>query len=87
MGAYKQPAGPNAWCLGLVGNEPYFGRGDPGLEFSTQPQVLSRIGLHVTPPGQALGLALVGGLPVLVSCVLDLTSSVYMYDGGPILRR
>ena len=32
--------------------------------------------MHVTPPGQALGLALVGDAPVLVSCVLDLTSFV-----------
>jgi hypothetical protein len=32
--------------------------------------------MHVTPPGQALGLALVDGAPVLVSCVLDLTSVV-----------
>ena len=32
--------------------------------------------MHVTPPGQALGLALVAGAPVLVSCVLDLTSVV-----------
>ena len=76
VGAYRQPTGPTAWCLGLVGNGPYFGRGEPGSEFSTQPQVLSRIGLHVTPPGQALGLAS-GSLPVLASCVLDLTSSVY----------
>ena len=32
--------------------------------------------MHVTPPGQALGLALVAGTPVLVSCGLDLTSVV-----------
>ena len=32
--------------------------------------------MHVTPPGQALGLALVVGTPVLVSCILDLTSVV-----------
>ena len=32
--------------------------------------------MHVTPPGQALGLTS-GGSPVLVSCVLDLTSCEY----------
>ena len=71
--------GPTAWCLGLVGKRPYFGHGEPRSEFSTQPQVLSRIGLHVTPPGQALGLAS-GNPPMLASCVLDLTLSVY--DAG-----
>ena len=80
VGAYRQPTGPTAWCLGLVGNRPYFGQGEPGSEFSTQPQVLSRIGLHVTPPGQALGLTS-SNPPVLALCVLDLTSSVY--DAGP----
>ena len=35
--------------------------------------MLNRIGMHVTPPGQALGLTS-GGSPVLASCVLDLTS-------------
>ena len=72
-GAYMQPTGPTAWCLDLVGNRPYFGQGGPGSEFSAQPQVLNRIGMHVTPPGQALGLTS-GGSPVLASCVLDLTS-------------
>ena len=80
VGAYRQPTGPTAWCLGLVGNRPYFGHGEPSSEFSTQPQVVSRIGLHVAPPGQALGLTS-SNPPVLVSCVLDLISSVY--DAGP----
>ena len=89
VGAYKQPTGAGAWCLDLVGNTPYFGDGSPGSEFSSQPQVLSRIGMHVTPPGQALGLALVAGTPVnekpvwhtvLASCVLDLTSIVQDVD-------
>ena len=75
-GAYLQPTGPTAWCLDLVGNRPYFGQGRPGSEFSSQPQVLNRIGIHVTPPGQALGLTS-GGSPVLASCVLDLTSCEY----------
>jgi hypothetical protein len=89
VGAYKQPTGASAWCLDLVGNTPYFGDGSPGSEFSSQPQVLSRIGMHVTPPGQALGLALVAGTPVdekpvwhtvLASCVVDLTSIVQDVD-------
>ena len=71
-----QPTGATAWCLGLVGNTPHYGDGRPGSEFSPQPRVLSRIGMHGTPPGQALGLALVAGTPVLVSCILDLTSVV-----------
>ena len=79
-GAYMQPTGPTAWCLDLVGNKPYFGQGGPGSEFSSQPQVLNRIGMHVTPPGQALGLTS-GGSPVLVSCVLDLT--LCEYDAVP----
>ena len=36
--------------------------------------------MHVTPPGQALGLALVDGTPVLASCVVDLTSIVQDVD-------
>ena len=76
VGAYVQPTGSTAWCLSLVGNSPLHGDGGPGSEFSPQPQVLSRIGIHVTPPGQALGLARVAGSTVLASCVLDLTSFV-----------
>ena len=59
LGGYKQPTEASAWCLDLVSNTLHFGDGSPGSEFSPQLQVLSRIGMHVTPPGQALGLALV----------------------------
>ena len=76
MGEYKQLIGATAWCLGLVGNTSHFGDGSRGSEFSSQLQVLSRIGIHVKPPGQALGLALVAATPVLVSCVVDHTSVV-----------
>ena len=85
LGAYKQPIGASAWCVDLAGNTPHFGDGSPGSEFSPQPQVLSRIGMHVTPTGQALGLALVAGTPMLVSCVVDLTSVVKDPQGACVL--
>jgi hypothetical protein len=86
VGPYIMPA--DAWYLDLVGNRPLLGTGAPGSEFSPQPNVLSRLGLHVTPPGHALGIAQYTPpesssepqVDVLASCVVDLIDVIF--EGG-----
>ena len=86
VGPYIMPV--DAWYLDLVGNRPLLGTGTPGSEFSPQPNVLSRLGLHVTPPGHALGIAQYtppgssssSRVDVLASCVMDLISVIFGGD-------
>lgn len=74
LGPYTGPIESHRYCLGLAGNTPYVGGGGPCSEFSPQPQVLSRIRMHVAAPGNSIALVAANGSSALASVVLDFTN-------------